>query len=144
MLDKITIPNSALATSGINLIGSNKEWSLYFEDIAVKEIHKTTIVFLCRSYGNVYKYTTKRLFYKRLRTTSLYNINSEPIFYAYLNHYPEDIFQSIPLTKTELETIGTLFFERLSDKIRCYYTSEINERIEKYEILFKANGMYKK
>ena len=145
MLDKITIPNSALATSGINLVGSNEEWYLYLKDNAVNEIRKTTTVFLCRSYRNIYKYTTKRLFYKWLRTTGLYNINSEPIFYAHLNHYQEEIFQSIPLTKTELETIGTLFLERLLDKIRYYYTSEeINERMEKYEILFKANGMYKK
>ena len=143
-LDSVIVPSSTLAKSGIELVGPDYSWfSGIDNNFTIRKIEATTTLMIGRSYIDIYKYTTKPLFYKWLRTTSLYNINSKPTFYVQLSHYQKYTFQSIPLTETELRLIGTLFLERLLDKIKCYYASEFNEQREKYEILFKANKMYK-
>lgn len=136
-LDRVIVPSPTLAKSCIKGINHDSLSN------SIKEIEATTTLTMGRRHIETYKYTTKHLFYKWLRTTGLYNINPEPTFYVHSGHFQEDIFQSIPLTETELETVGTLFLERLLEKIKYYYSSEINERMEKYEVLFKANRMYK-
>ena len=143
-LDRVIVPSSTLAKSGIELVGPDYAWFGSIGNITIKEIKVTTTLMIGRNHTDIYKYTTKHLFLKWLETTSLYSINSEPKFYVHLSHYQRDIFQSIPLTRTELETVGTLFLERLLVKIKSYYASEFNERKEKYEVLFKANNMYKR